>query len=315
VAPAEIAPGESAQLVANAVKSDGTVENVTTQSQWTPVSSTVLAVSGSGLVTARARGEQFVSARYSTRTASARILVLPKGTYRLGGSVREAGFPISNATVTVISGVETGLSTISGFEGFYSLYGVSGPVQIQIKKEGYLNRIESVDVNAHKNVDFQIVAERARADYRGLYTLTISAASPCRFTTGIFPDSARRRTYAAAVAQDGPGIRVTLGDADFIVANGRGNGFSGFIDPTDAITFLIGDNYYYYYYSGVYDIVERFETTALIISGSVSSRGSPGSISGTMTGNIMVTRTATPPFFLFSGRCYSDSHRFEMTRR
>jgi hypothetical protein len=117
------------------------------------------------------------------------------------------------------------------------------------------------------------------------------------------------------VAQDGPGIRVTLGDADFIVANGRGNGFSGFIDPTDAITFLIGDNYYYYYYSGVYDIVERFETTALIISGSVSSRGSPGSISGTMTGNIMVTRTATPPFFLFSGRCYSDSHRFEMTRR
>ena len=300
--------------MAHAVKSDGTVENVTAQSQWTPAASAILTVSAAGLATARSRGEQLVSARYSSRTTTARILVLPRGTFRLSGSVKESGFPISNATVTVISGVETGLSTVSGFEGFYALYGVSGPVQIQIKKEGYLNRIESLNMNGHQTVDFQVVAERARSDYRGVYSLTISAASPCRFSSGTFPDSAKRRTYTAAVTQDGPGLRVALSDADFIVFNGRGNSFTGFVETTEAISFVIGQDFYYYY-SGVYDIAERFETTALVINGLVSTKGTSGSISGTLNGSIEVARTLIPPFFSFSGRCYSDAHLFEMTRR
>ena len=237
VAPTEIAPGESVQLVANAVKSDGSVENVTTQSQWSPPGASILEVNAAGLVTGKARGEQFVTARYASRTANARIFVVPKGTYRLSGSVKEGSFPITNATVTVISGVEAGLTTISGSDGFYALYGVSGPVQIQIRKDGYLNRIEALDVTAHRTVDLQIVAERARSDYRGVYTLTITAPSQCRVTSGVFPDSAKRRVYTANVAQDGPGLRVTLSDADFIVSNGHGNGFSGFIEPTEAIQF------------------------------------------------------------------------------
>jgi hypothetical protein len=35
VAPQELALGESIQLAANAVKSDGSVENVTSQARWT----------------------------------------------------------------------------------------------------------------------------------------------------------------------------------------------------------------------------------------------------------------------------------------
>ena len=54
VAPQEMALGESVQLTAQAVRSDGRVENVTTQTQWMVQSSstgTVLSLRTPGLVT------------------------------------------------------------------------------------------------------------------------------------------------------------------------------------------------------------------------------------------------------------------------
>ena len=55
-APPQIAPGESVQLTANAIRSDGSVENVTSTARWTSTSQ-ILSVSPSGLVTGGARGE------------------------------------------------------------------------------------------------------------------------------------------------------------------------------------------------------------------------------------------------------------------
>ena len=317
VAPSEIAPDESVQLTANAVKSDGSVENVSTQAQWTPLNSQVVQLSSTGLATGKNRGEQFVTARFGGRSGSARIFVLPKGTFRLTGNIQESGFGLTNVTLTVISGVGEGLTALSGFNGSYVLYGVSGPVQIHSKKEGYLNSIQQVDVSAHRTHDFNMVAERQRQEYRGTYTLTISAASPCRFTSGTFPDDAKRRIYTATIAQDVGRLTVTLTDADFIVTNGHGNRFVGLVDPSDRMSFQIGDaySYYYYYYSGNFDIVERFSGTALLVSGIVGARGTPGRISGTLAGSILIARTASPPFLSFSSTCHADAHGFEMVRR
>ncbi|HXG56939.1 MAG TPA: carboxypeptidase-like regulatory domain-containing protein [Vicinamibacterales bacterium] len=313
IAPAEIAPGESVQLTANAIKSDGSVENVSSQAQWTPTTSEIVQVSSTGLATGKTRGEQFVSARFFGLSAIARILVLPRGTFRVTGTVRESGFEIANATLTVISGIGEGLTTVSRSDGSYAFYGVSGPVQIQAKKDGYLTGTQRLDVTAHRTYDFDLAPDRARNDYRGIYTLTI-AASSCGPGQSTFPDAARRRVYTANVTQEGARLTVTLSDADFIVTKGRGNSFVGFLDPTDMIKFFLSrDSYYYYHFDGDH-IVERFDAGALVVSGIASARGTATAISGTLPGAILIASRQTPPFGPFGSRCI-DTHGFEMVRR
>jgi hypothetical protein len=318
VAPSAIAPGESVQLTANAIKSDGSVENVSSQAQWTPAGSPVVQLSPTGLATGKDRGEQVVSARFNGRSASAPILVLPKGTFRLAGSVQESGFGLENVALTVTSGIGQGLTTLSGVDGAYALYGVSGPVGIELKKEGYLNDVQQIDVAAHRTQDFVLVAERPRKDYSGIYTLTVSAGEPCRsFSAYAFPEEAKRRVYTANVTQDGGRLTVTLTDADFIVTNGYGNRFFGFVDTSDALTFPIGVAFdFYLYYDGHLDIVERFRSTALSINGTVTARGTPSRISGTLNGSILIMNRPAPPFQpVFGPGCPSAAHDFEMIRR
>jgi len=67
-------------------------------------------------------------------------------------------------------------------------------------------------------------------------------------------------------------LTVTLTDADFIVTNGRGNSFVGFLDITEVIRFsMSGGSDYYYNYTD-FDVAERFNTTALMVSGTASQR-------------------------------------------
>lgn len=316
VAPQEIAPGESVQLTTNAIKSDGSVENVSSQALWTPTDTPFLQLSSTGLATGKNRGTAFVNASFSGRSAQAQIYVVPKGTFLLTGTVKESGFGIEKVTVAVISGVGEGLTTVSGLGGSFALYGVAGPVRIHLKKDGYLDTLEQIDVTAHGTREFSLVAERSRKDYSGTYALTISAAASCGSqASGRLPDAAQRRTYTANVAQDEGRLTVTLTDADFIVSNGYGNRFVGFIDPTDTLTFPIGDAYYYYYYSGHFDIVEPFGATALMVNGIVTARGTSQLISGTLVGAILISTRATAPFVPYSAWCHSSAHGFEMVRR
>ena len=316
VAPSEIEPGESVQLTANAVKSDGSVENVSSMAQWFPSNSTVLQVSSTGLATAKNRGEQFVSARFAGRFANARIFVLPRGTFRIQGVVKETGFGIGGVTLSVISGVGEGLTTTSDPAGFYALYGVSGPVQIHTKLEGYANAIHQVNVTAHAQRDLEIVADRARSDYRGDYELTISVASPCRFNTGVLPDAAKRRVYTASIAQNGAVLTVTLSGADFVVVNGRGRSFTGFVDVNGGVRFVVGDAfYYYYYYGGTFDIAERITDFTLLISGIADLVGTPARLSGPFQASIVTSRNTTRPFTPLVAQCHGSVHGFEMVRR
>ena len=313
VAPSEIAPGESVQLTANAIKSDGSVENVSGQAQWT--TGLNVEVSSTGLATGKNRGEQVVSARFSGRSAEAIIFVLPKGTFRLAGTVHDGGFGLENVALTVTSGVGEGLTTLSGVDGAYAFYGVSGPLTLQLKKEGYLNSIQQINVTAHTTQDFNLDPERPRQDYGGTYALTITMGSPCITYSGTLPDQATRRVYTANVTQDGARLTVALTDADFIVSNGNGNRFSGFVDSTDTITFPIGNPYYFAYYDEGYQIVERFMGGSLIVVGNVTARGGRGLITGTLAGAILTSTRTSPLFSPYSGSCYAKTHRFEMVRR
>jgi hypothetical protein len=313
IAPASIEPGVSAQLTANAIKSDGSVENVTSQTQWNSSSAGVLQVTSAGIVTAGERGEANINARYQNSSASARIMVLPSGTFRLSGQVTDSGFPIEGVTVTVIGGTGEGLTTLTSATGAYALYGVAAQVKLHAKKDGYLNRIEEVEVTENRAWGFEMAVDGQRRDLSGTYTLNL-AATGC--PPGRLPDSTQSRSYVATVQQNGPQLTVRLSDADFIVTNGYGDHFSGFVSADGKVTFTIGDAYYYYYYYGHFDVVERLNpTSALLVKGIVNATSSSTVISGTLNGSILLTQGTTPPFMRYAATCYSRDHRFEMRRR
>ncbi|HXG72559.1 MAG TPA: hypothetical protein VNJ04_18300 [Gemmatimonadaceae bacterium] len=317
VAPSEIEPGESVQLTANAIKSDGSVENVSSQARWSPTNSPILQVSPTGLATGTGRGQETVIASFANRSVGARVLVLPRGTFAVTGNIKESGFGVPLVLVTVITGIGTGLTTLTNVNGYYELYGVSGPVQIQLKKEGYVNTLRQVDVAAHGTRDFDIPIEGTRKNYAGIYTLTIAMNEPCRFTFGTLPDAAKRRVYTATVSQDAGRLTVLLTDADFIVTNGLGNRFFALVDPLDRVTAQIGnaEEDFYFGYFGRFDIVERLSPTALTVQGAVTARGTPQSISGTLQGSIATSKRPTAPFLPSAATCNSDTHGFEMVRR
>jgi hypothetical protein len=315
IAPASIEPGASAQLTANAIKSDGSVENVTSQTQWTSTNARVLQVSSAGIVTAGERGEANLNARYQNRNATAPMMVLPGGTFRLNGQVTDSGFPLEGVTVAVIGGTGEGLTTLTNTTGAYVFYGVAGQVRLHAKKDGYLNRIEELQVTENRAFGFEMKIDGQRRDLSGNYTLNL-AATGCASTR--LPDSAQNRSYAATVQQNGPQLTVRLSGADFIVTNGNGDHFSGFVSADGKVTFAISNtsSYYYYYYSGHFDFVERLNpTSALLVTGSVNATSSPTLISGDLNGSILLSQGTTAPFMRYSAQCYSANHRFEMRRQ
>jgi hypothetical protein len=314
-APASIEPGASAQLTANAIKSDGSVENVTSLTQWTSTNVHVLQVNSAGIATAGERGEANLNARYQNRSATARMMVLPNGTFRLNGQVTDSGFPLEGVTVAVIGGTGEGLTTLTDTTGAYAFYGVAGPIRLHAKKDGYLNRIEEIQVTENRALAFEMAVDGQRRDLSGTYALNITAAG----CGSRLPDSAQNRSYVAAVEQNGPQFTVRLSGADFIVTRGYGDHFSGSVSADGKVRLVLGDAYtyyYYYYYSGHFDVVERLNpTSALLVKGIVNATSSPTLISGTLDGSILVSLGTTAPFTRYSAQCSSRDHRFEMRRR
>ncbi len=183
VAPESIAPGESVQLTANAVKSDDSVENVSGQAQWTSSDRRVIEISPTGVAKAIARGEALIMAGYQSRSASTRTFVLPADTYRLNGTVSDSGFGLAGVSVSIIDGVGHGLTTTTNENGGFALYGVRDRVWVQARGAGYLDQIQEVDVSGHRTVSLEMRLARQRTDVRGNYRLTIDR-TPCSVAGG-----------------------------------------------------------------------------------------------------------------------------------
>jgi hypothetical protein len=319
-APVAMEPGESKQLTATAVKSDGSSEDVTGQSIWTALgqASPVQVGRTTGVATATRRGEATVQASFSGRTATARIFALPRGTFALKGNVTEQGIGIPDVKVEVISGVGQGLVVHStADDGSYAFYGVAGAVQLHIKKAGYSNSIPQINVLEHLTRDFELAAERARNDYSGTYTLTITAdGSDC---SAEFPQEARQRVYTATVAQQGPRVTVRLSDADLIVVNGHGSEFIGLADMTNQIRFMVGDAVWYHYgfddYGGAFNIAERVSGRAVMFTGVANTTATAARISGRLIGAIIIGVRPVPPFQPTNAGCWWGAHQFDMARR
>lgn len=310
--PESIAPGESVQLTATAVRSDNTAENVSGLAQWRSSDRNILDVSSTGVARGLARGEAVVSVSYQQRSASAGALVLPAGTYRLRGTVMENGIALAGATVTVLEGEGAGLSAGTNGVGRYVLYGAGGRVRLQARSPGYVDQTTEFDLADHRTVDFELRLERPRTDLRGRYTLTIEPACSLPLLGG-------RRSYEATVSQEGSRLAVLLSGADFHVTSGHGRGFGGIIDGADRVTFTLTSAFhdFYGYYGGYhYDLVERIsEARVLLISGAVTARPSSGGISGTLNGHFALAEGRVAPFTQIIERCHWTAHPFEMVRR
>src|SRR5687768_8716872 len=72
VAPESIAPGESVQLTANAIKSDSSVENVSGHASWVSQDPRVVEISSTGVAKGIARGQAVIRVAYQGWGASGR---------------------------------------------------------------------------------------------------------------------------------------------------------------------------------------------------------------------------------------------------
>ena len=315
-APGQIAPGASEQLTATIVKSDNSVENITDRAQWRSANSGILAVGETGRASGVRNGETDVIVSYEFQSASARVLVLPAGTFRVSGRVTDTGAGVRDATVSVVSGVGTGLLARTGGSGDYALYGVAGRVRLQTRKDGYIDANQDLDIADHLDHTFELVPARPVPALAGTYTLTVTAG--CRNTVGALPDAAKTRSYIATVTQAYRTLTVALAGADFILADGRGNGFIGLVEANERISFEIGSVGTTYYYNNVCyrcDLVERLTpTSALVIGGSVAATSEPSAISGILFGAFWISDGTTPPLDKFLGYC-TGVHDFVMARR
>ena len=313
------------QLTAHAVKSNGSVEDVTSQVQWGSTTGLrLVTVSAGGLATAGAiRGETEIIAHYEGRSASARLMVLPTGTFRLKGRITENGLGVPSVRLTVVAGVGEGLAsgTGSGTEwGAYILYGVAGRVRLLARKEGYLDAIQEIEVSAHSAHDFELVPERPVPNLAGAYTLTLINGG-CRTAVGVLPDALKHRIYTANVTQDQRSISLVLSGADFLIADGRGDRFAGYVDASGRVQFHIMGVEPTYYADSPWcarcDLVERLTAnTALVISGTVAATltASDSEISGVLFGAFFVADKATHPLTQFPIQC-TGIHDFVMRRR
>lgn len=311
--PAMVAPGVAVQFTATGQLTDGTTRDLTATVTWRSSDGAVLAISSNGAATAGTAGQAVVAAESSGRRAGLEVLVLPPGTFRLTGTVSDAGLPVADATVDLLDGSRAKLSTRTDSSGVYRLFGVVGDIEVRVTKQGYAEQVNRLSVSDNASSDF-VLRLTAVVDLVGSYQLTVTAASQCPSGgTRSLPQDARVRTYAATVTQDGSVVTATLGSQTLIV--GR---FTGRVEPS-VVTFDlrgVDHSYYYGYYLGSPpDLLDQLSSTSVLtISGHVTATSTSSAVSGTLDGVIGTLPAPLGSNTNLLAACNSQ-HQFVLTRR
>ena len=319
-APAALAPQQSARLQSTALNADGTTEDVTSRTQWSSADPDVVRVEPGGMVTAVRVGEVGINASYQsaigTHYGNASVVVLTPGTYKLSGRVTDDGVPVADVNVSIVDGSRVLLTAHSGLDGTFSLYGVVGRVELRASREGYATLTQEIEVTQTTTRNLEMVADRVRPNLSGNYTLVLTLGACDDRAQGTFGTEFASRRYSAFVTQTGAKLAVSLGDAEFITRDGKGDHFSGAVDALGNVRFEIGDpeDLYLAEYPG---LVERVTPTAAFIAhGTLTARAATTTtLIGSIAGAFVIAPVANPSFSARSAWCYSDRHRFEMHRR
>lgn len=297
---AAVAPGASAQFTANIRLRDGTRQDVTGHVSWRSANPAVLGITEGGLATGAGSGETVVTAVYNAISATTSVIVVPTGTYRVTGTVTEAGTPsgIGGANVEAIRDGVAVLDTTTDSSGAYRLYGVPSNAQLRISHDGFQTSTRQLTASAHTTQNVPLVRSGSALDLNGRYTLTVAVNGSCQsFSSSPLPAELRRRTYTADVTQNGGDLLVSLSGATFAKSSGGlGDHFRGTTTQNGAL-FQLGDYWSFYYY-GIYpDVAERMsDGTVLVIGGTASTTLSASGLNGTLGGNMSQFGSDFPQF-------------------
>jgi hypothetical protein len=296
---------ETEQFTVTAVRSDGSTTDVTSQASWN-FALALLTMSTPGRLTGKAKGETNLSVAAGGRSALKSVIVVPAGTYRLKGLVRDAGVTVG-AQVR-IENASLGTVNLDAAAGQYAVFGVSGETRITVTKNGYLEERRTESIGEHRIIDIDLSLARSRPEITGTYTLRVTASDSC----GTLPEDVRSRTFTAFIAQNGPELTVTLSGAEFAAVSGRPlNQFKGFLEAERAVFQFTSTSsgIGYYYYSA--DILEFLSTNRYFgWEGTAATSVSRDVLAGTLDGTV---GTYSGPFRP-ALRCQSNQHRFELSR-
>jgi hypothetical protein len=282
--------------------------------------STLLQVNSSGVANAGPQtGEAVISVAVpfgqGTVKSTREVLILPDGTYRLVGNIKDGEFPSASVAGARLDVTPGSASATTDHSGNYTLYGVPADASIHIARDGYQPIDQSVHLTGNATQNFLLSPTNLHLHLSGPYTFAVDAAPGCS-GPGSLAEDLQHRSYLATVTQSGPQLLVSLTENRFKVLFGSGNLFFG-TSGVGGATFFLGDfslgSYYYgYYYPSV---AERLPNgTILVVAGSVSATGEASGLSGKLNGTLSNWSSAFPNGSLL-GACSSASHQFTLTAR
>ena len=321
--PASVAPGQSGSYTVDVRSSTGSTPTVTAVT-WSSNKPLLLRVDQKGVATAAVlhgdamlQVEVRVMGRSDGVRGSREILVQADGTFRIVGTVREAG---PNGPALHGARLEARLSddafapvvtyATTTPDGAYRLYGVPQDAFITVTFEGYRPTTTRVHLSTHETRNFGLELETPRLSFSGVYTMTVEASDDC---SGAFPNDLKRRTYAATLTQGGPLLNVALSESTF--ANVGGRVANRFVATTTASSIQVKLPWYYaggfYYGTSTPDVAELLPNgTVLVISGTGSLPGTQQEVSGTISGDVSLYRSDLGAVI---GGCFRP--RVTLTRR
>ena len=282
--PSTIAPGQTAYYSVIETLTNGTTRALPT-AQWSSSNTSLVQITSGGAATAQPRNGEAVLTVRTTRQASKEIIVLPNGTFRLVGTISDAGpanLPIPGAQVEVVGGP----SVTTASSGTYRLIGVPPDAEIRISREGYTAHQERVQLTGHATRNFRLTVDDTGRNYSGPYTLVVRANPTCPgYNNNALRPDLRTRTYDAQISQRGSDLEVQLTEPRFqITSRGRGDRFVGSVTPTGA-SFRLDFSYYYYYGPSMANLTEVISDGSLLwIYGNAPLTGSPSGLNGTFNG-------------------------------
>ena len=230
--------------------------------------------------------------------------------YTLTGVVTEpVAAPVEGAAVAVLDGPHKGKSTMTDGAGHYALIGVDGGFTLQVTKDGYESAAKGVTVTQSLNFDVEITPLAINRNISGNWTVTFEPQAGC--PSGLIGNV---RRYRASIVQQGAELSITLSGAAFATPPH----LTGTIHNLDvSIDLPSGCGSYYYCYYGPSSppaVIENLGGNQfLAIWGEISARVGQSSITGTLSGDFVLTRSATLPFDVLAS-CKNTQHRVTFTR-
>ena len=314
-----VAPGETVRFRALEKSANGSARDVTNEVEWRSDNLNVSVVAG--LVTGHQVGPGTLRVHRSGTGmgTSAGVIVIPTGTYVVGGRVIESTDPlvyVDAPQVLVTSGLGQGQSTVA-YGSSYRLYGLAGQTTLRVTKEGYRTQEQTIDVTDHQPLDIALQLLAPRPDVSGEYTWTMTAAGACEglHTEGTLPEEAKQRRYMASVTQRGPELSVKLSGADFIAPMPADRVVRGRIESGRVVFYLWwGDAWWDI---GPPQIVEKLSTgETLVLDGSAQASISERRMAGVFDGGFYVYPRGVSPAVgtAPAASCYSSQHQFVMSR-